>query len=225
MSKPQINNLLAAHIKARNELNQKQASAIQTMRQEHAASIRSLLNEQHRETTELIVSQTEARQTLVVRDTAKEYNLHFAVMIDQWKKERNNRELVPLPPQISTDDFKPSTRQKQQQFPLRQAPRQEATAAKQTELNRKSGELRNQDRMAMYKSRTWKKNAENRAPLNSLAKTKFARMRTTAKNVTPTTGGANKSRQQLELTANDNEEYVVDELLPKTPRYSPTKFD
>ena len=225
MSKPQINQLLAAHIKARNELNQKQASALQAMRQEHAANIRSLMNEQHRETTELIVSQTEARQTLVVRETTKEYNLHCAVMIEQWKKERSNRELVPLPHQISTDDFKPSTRQKQQQFPLRQAPRQEATAAKQAELNKKSGQLRNHDRMAMYKSRTWKKNAENLAPLNSLSKTKFARMRTTAKNVTASTAGVNIIKQQLELDTYENEEYIIDELLPIPPRYSPTKLD
>ena len=220
--------LYASQLKARNDMNQKHANQLQAMKQEHLMQIQRLMDAHELERNEQIVSQSEERKALSSKHSTKEFNLQRAVMLQEFKQDRTRQmqaSLVPLPAQITASSFQ---RPQLQRFPLRQAPRLEATEAKRIEMCKKSAIIRKQDRMGLYKAKTWKNNAAKRAPVQN--QTKFARMRTTVQQTTVievTSRGSNKTDddeadERFIIDCEMSEEYVVADLPPKTPRYTPT---
>jgi hypothetical protein len=208
--------LFAEQLKARHLMSYNHLNSMQILRMQHADELKYLTDAHQEEMNELLASQLEERKAnhIVDKSHQKQSNSHNDVRGIDLRRQLERAALIPLPPLIKPNSL--AAKRTIQRIPLRTAPRQESTSH-QFNLNIKGNSLLKQEQYGIDRVRMWKRKAKSNSNTTKHESNKH--------NVV--------SSRQTQIQVQDNkeniestsiEEYEIDELPPKTPRYSPTKF-
>ena len=188
---------------------------MQILKMQHADELKYLTDAHQEEMNELLASQFEERKVnqIVEKSHKKESNAHNNERGIDLRRQLERAALIPLPPLIKTNSL--AAKRSIQRIPLRTAPRQE-NCSHQIHLNIKGNSLLKQEQYGIDRVRMWKRQAKTNSNTTKKESNKLSMISSRQ-----TSSQVLNNKENIESMI---EEYEIDELPPKTPRYSPTKF-